>query len=230
MNYLQLVNRARQECGVSGTDLTTLQTGLTLEGKRFATWIADAWNDLQTEKPDWQWMRKPFTFSTTASTVHYARADIVPDCADWKIDSFRAYTDSVGHDDEQILPPMSWEVWRNVYEFGTMRDMTGRPVAFAVEPDKSISLGPTPDTVYDVNGEYWRLPTDLSADADDPAATGNDFPERFHMLLVYDAMIRYAEYEAAAEVLQRGNSGYRRMRNRLMSAYLPIVGWGPPLA
>lgn len=229
-SYLALVNLARRECGVSGVDLATLQTGLTAEGRRFATWVADAWVDLQIEKADWEWMRKSFSFGLVPGVSTYDRATYLPDCSDWKHDSFRAYTTAFGATDEQILPYMSWMTYRNVYQFGAMRTTTGRPVAAAIQPNKSLSVGPIPDVAYTVNGEYWRLPTKLVADTDDPAATGNDFPERFHMLLVYDVMQRYAEYESAPEVEQRAVRGYKKLRNRLGTAYLPTPGWGPSLA
>lgn len=230
MRLLDIVNRARRECGVSGAALPTLQNGLTAEGQRFVDWAADAWNDLQVERPDWEWMRKPFTFNTTQGVAHYARANVVPDCATWKVDSLRCYPASMGPPAEQILPVMGWDTWRDIYQFGAMRVTTGIPAAAAVEPDKSMSLGPVPDAVYTVLGEYWREPTALSADFDDPAAAGNDFPMRFHMLLVYDVMERYAEYESAGEVLQRAVAGKKRLRNRLLAQYLRTVTWGPPLA
>jgi hypothetical protein len=175
-------------------------------------------------------MRKSFSFNTIAGQQRYARADIVPDCAEWKLDSFRAYPQTAGVGGEQILPPMGWDTFRDIYQFGTMRTTTGNPAVVSVEPDKSLSIGPVPDAVYTIDGEYWRTPTTLSADADDPAAPGNDFPERFHMLLVYDVMERYALYESAQEVLQRATAGKKRLRNRLSWSYLRPVGFGAPLA
>ena len=66
MTFLQLINRARQECGVTGPDLTTV-TGLTGESLRFYNWINSAWVDIQTAHEDWQFMRLPFQFNTVAS-------------------------------------------------------------------------------------------------------------------------------------------------------------------
>jgi len=47
VNYLQLINRLRVECGVSGasTPLITV-TGLTGESYRMASWINSAWVDV----------------------------------------------------------------------------------------------------------------------------------------------------------------------------------------
>lgn len=231
MMFLELVNRARRECGVSGVALSTLQHGLTAEGQRFVDWTTDAWNDLQIEKPDWQWMRKTFTFQTVPSQANYTPAQAgAADAASWKIDSFRAFATVAGYGDEQIVPPMSWDVWRNVYQFGANRTATGRPVAIAVGPDKSLNVGPLPDDAYTVIGEYYRKPTTLVNDTDSPSDAGNDLPDRYHMLLVYEVMERYALYESAPEVRARAETGRKRPRNALMAQYLPQIGFGPPLA
>lgn len=49
MNYLELVNRARVECGVSGNALTAV-TGQSGENARFTGWINSAYVDIQTAK------------------------------------------------------------------------------------------------------------------------------------------------------------------------------------
>ena len=63
MNFLALVNRARSECGVSGVALASL-SGLATEDARIKNWVAEAWHDIQLHKPDWNWMRKPVSFTT----------------------------------------------------------------------------------------------------------------------------------------------------------------------
>ena len=72
MNYLQLVNRARVECGVSGASnaLTTVQNA-TGESARMANWINSAWVDIQTAKEDWQWLRTSIEFNTVTQQQFY---------------------------------------------------------------------------------------------------------------------------------------------------------------
>lgn len=232
MNLLQIVNRARRECGVSGQALASVTGTLTMEGQRFLDWATDAWNDLQIEKNDWQWMRKSTTFSALPSQQLYTLAQAsATDLARWKTDSFRCWNTATGQADEMILPAMDWDAWRNVYQFGTNRTTTGRPVVFAVAPlDHSLAVGPLPDTTYTVTGEYYRQPTALALDADDPSTTGNDFPARYHMLLVYMVMDAYAAYESAPEVAARAIKGRTRMKAMIMRDYLPMVTFGTSLA
>ena|SRR5437868_1562988 len=232
MNFLALVNRTRSECGVSAAALASL-TSLSSEDTRVKNWVAEAWHDLQLHKPDWEWMRKSFTFTTTASQQAYTATQAsASDMADWKRDTFRCYVTANGVSDEAILPFMDYTTFRDVYLFGTNRTQTGRPVAFTINPgNKNLLLGVIPDaTGYTVDGDYFRNVTDLTADIDDPASTANGLDVRWHMLIVYMAMEMYAAYEAAPEVAARAIAGKKRLMQRLEFDQLPMPTMGPPLA
>ena len=131
MNYLQLVNRTRVECGVSGasTPLVTAQA-LTGESARIANWVNSAWVDIQTSREDWQWLRQPLQFNTVTQQSGYtaAEAGVGDTFGSWKLDSFRC--SSVGQDyaDEQLLNYMEWTTFRNLYQYGNMRTTYARPV------------------------------------------------------------------------------------------------------
>lgn len=229
MTFLELVNRARLECGVSGAQLTSVATdsALTQEGLRFKRWVNEAWREIQTQHPDWNWMRKQVSFDTVAGQNYYTPAQCnVTDLGDWKRNSFRAFTKAMGYGDEQLLPFMDYETFRNVYLYGNMRSTQTRPVSFTINPsDKSLILGATPPDVYTVVGEYFKKPTDLSADSDTP-----ELPDRYQMLIVYKAMIFYAYYESAPEVLERAQRGEKKMLSLLEIDQIPVLTSGPPLA
>jgi len=230
MNYLALVNRARRECGVASSPLATL-SGLSTEDSRVATWVAEAWRDLQLHRSDWQWMRKEFAFNTVAADATYTPTEAgATDMADWKRDSFRAYLTATGYADEQVLPFMEWDTFRAMFGFGAQRTQQARPVVFTIKPDRSLQLGPLPDAIYTINGEYYRTLTELTLTTDDPSAVGNDLPERWHMLIVWMACRSYASYEAASEVLQRAEVETRRLLQRLEFEQLPTLTSGAPLA
>lgn len=229
MNFLALVNRARRECGVSGPALASIATdsALSAEGLRFKQWINEAWREIQTEHGEWNYSLKQVSFNTTAGTYNYTLTALgITDLGNWKRDTFRAYSTAQGYSNEQIMPFMEYETYRNVYRYGNMRDTRARPVAFSISPaDKSLLIGPVPDDVYTVVGEYYGMPTDLTVDADEPT-----IPDRYHMLIVYKAMISYAGYEAAPEVMQRGIMGEKKLGALLRIDQLPILHAGAPLA
>jgi hypothetical protein len=230
VDYLQLVNRARVECGVSGarTPLVTVQ-GLTGESARLANWVNSAWGDIQTSREDWQWMRAPVEFNTVTQQQTYspAQAGIGTTFANWKRDSFRCSSVGQNYSDEQLLNYMDYTTFRNLYQYGNMRTTYARPVVVSIVPgvDKSLGFGSIPDQPYVITGEYYTRPVDLVDDIDVPA-----IPERFHLLIVYRAMMFYGGYEAAPEVFQRGEVEFKRLMNRLDIDQIPTPVSGPPLA
>lgn len=227
MNFLELINRTRVECGVSGPALTTAQN-LSGEAARMRNWVSAAWIDIQASKEDWQWMRTPVQFNTVAQQWSYTPTDagIGSTFGNWKRDSFRCSSVGQNYADEQLLNYMEWSTFRNLYQYGNMRTTYARPVVVSIVPgDKSLALGSVPNQAYVITGEYYRKPVELSADADTPA-----LPDRFHLAIVYRAMMSYAGYEAAPEVYQRGELEFRRLMNRINIDQLPNIVSGPPLA
>lgn len=228
MNFLELCNRARQECGVSGADLATLQYGLSNEGRRFSNWINQAWNDLQIARPDWMWMRKETIFPTILGQGDYSLTEAgADDLAEWKTDSFRSYPTAVGTPGEQHMEWIEYTRYRDMYQFSTMRTSPGFPLWLTTNPDHSLAVWPLPNDAYTIRGEYHRAPSVLSADTDSPLSGG--LPDRFHMLLVYMAMQSYAYFAAATEVEIRGSMQRRRMLSKLEAWGLPTMEFASPL-
>lgn len=92
MNFLQLVNRYKLECGVTGADLVTTASQIG-EYARLVTWINQAWLDIQNVRSDWGWMRKTATFQTASHKPTYSLSDIgITDFGFWMRDTFRNYS------------------------------------------------------------------------------------------------------------------------------------------
>ena len=225
MNLLQLVNQTRVECGVSGPTLASAQN-LTGESARILAWVQQAWIDVQTSKEDWLFLREPFEFNTVAQQWEYTPANAgLTNFGNWKRDSFRASSVNNLYRDEQLMNYMDWTTYRNLYRYANMRNTLARPVVVSITPNKDLAFGSTPDQIYTINGEYYTQPVSLSADTDIPG-----IPARFHMIIVYRAMMYYAGYESAPEVLSRGDFEYRRLYSRMEIDQLPTIVSGPPLA
>jgi len=225
MNLLQLVNQARVECGVSGPTLSTAQN-LSGESLRIAAWVKQAWIDIQTSKEDWLFMRESFSFNTTAQVWEYSATDAgLTDFGNWKRDSFRCSTVGFDHKDEQLMNFMEWTTYRNLYQYANMRQTYARPVVVSIMPNKDLAFGAIPNLAYVIDGEYYTQPVDLVDDTDVPL-----IPARYHMMIVYRAMMYYGGYESAPEVLSRGDFEFRRQYSRMEIDQLPTIVSGPPLA
>jgi hypothetical protein len=108
-----------------------------------------------------------------------------------------------------------------------MRTTYARPVVVSIDPDKKLGFGSIPNQSYVVTGEYYYAPVEFTAATDVPPDV---FPNRYHMMIVYRAMMFYGGYESAPEVYQRGETEFKRLMNLVDIDQLPTLISGPPLA
>lgn len=223
MNFLALCQRLRSEAGISGTGPTAV-TGQTGMLERVVEWITAAYQDIQNKHATWRFLRDDFSFSTIASTQEYTPTAVsITDHAQWIEEDIRVY-ENVG--DEYLLHDPTWDDFRLAYLYGSNRSLTGKPIAQAVRPkNNGLNLWPIPDAVYTVVGEYYKIPDVMSADADLPL-----FPARFHMIIVWRALMLYAAWAAADEKYAHGKTEYDALYLDLEQDQLEQVIYGEPLA
>lgn len=236
MNLLSLTQRLAQECGVSGTITTT--AGVVGEQLRLVTWALQAFTEIQTRHDDWEWMRSSnalgqgasfatvagqaaYPLGTGAGTIGIAASDF----GKWDRETFRNYTTLAGTSDEIYLDDIPYDAWRDVYFLGANRTVQTRPIAIAVGPNNSLCCGPPSNGLYTITADYFIAPTTMASDT----ATPTGLPNQFHMAIVYLAMTYYAGYEAAPEVMQRGQFGYDKLMAQLEALRLPIIGFAGAL-
>lgn len=232
MNFLQLAQRLSVECGASGNGPTSTvgQTGM---NAKLVNWIQSAWLEIQGVHDNWGWMREPFAFNTVANVGDYNPLEVtnintgapITDLRYWWKDTFRCQRVSIGVQDEMWLVEWEYQVLRNTYRFNLQ--VAGRPVVFGIKPNgKEVMLGQVPDDIYKISGEYQTVPAELVGDTAVPGIPNT----ALHMLIVYKAMTFYGMFEAAPEVVQRGNTEYSRLLNQLEREQLPEIYLGNPLA
>lgn len=225
MNFLGLVNRSREKCGISGDPLTTAQS-LTGESLRVYNWTNEAWLELQSARPDWDWMRNDFSFPTVAGQATYTPTQCgITDWGNWAEDNFRNYVTSVGATSEILMEVWAYEAWRDTYFFGANRSVSARPIIAAISHDRQLCLGPIGLDGYTVTGSYYRVASEMANDVDIPA-----LPVQFHIGIVYGVMMKYGEFESAPEVYTAGENGWKKLMGRLYQTQLPPIGWGASLA
>ncbi len=234
--FLQLCVKTRRECDLAGTGPTTVlsQTG---KLEKIVNWVADAYTEIQGRYPNWRWMRKPFTVNTVASTDTYAytactdteAGTVISRFKRWWADDecrrFTIYLSSGGVSGQRWLIWMPYDIFKVLYKFGQQQSQTGAPIHVSVDDNNRIVLGPNPDAVYVVGGDFQRSAQVLAADATVP-----EMPADYHMLAVYVAMRKYGASEAAVEVFSRGQLEGGRMLRQLELDQLPQMCLGGPLA
>jgi len=195
VNFLQLCQKVRRQGAVSGTGPASVlnQTG---DYARIVEWVNDAWRFVQNERR-WNWMWDTTTLATVADQQTYSAAS---DC-DFLRSNAKCYKDSDGSRSEYWLTYMPYAEFHRNYLKGSYD--ASAPKVITRSPDGNLLLHPTPDDVYTVTYQYYRLPSDLSGNTDEPA-----MPERYHDLIVYKALQYLGEYEAAPGILQLNTSKY----------------------
>lgn len=194
-------------------------------------WIKNAWIELQQEKDDWKWMRRSFTVQTVASDGEYAYTDctdtttsaVIARFAMWHKRWFQCYLTASGVGAEYRLDWMDWDAFKARYRFGTQTN--GQPRHVSVDPSMKFCLGPKPDAIYTVTGDFQLGPQIMTVDADEP-----EMPSRFHMLIVYEALLKYGFFGVAPEAISRAQSESSRLRFALERDQLPTIRAGRSLA
>ena len=207
MNYLQLCQSLRRECGIQGTGPTSVtgQIGLL---EKLVGWIADANDEICGFHHDWNFLWSQFEEPTIANTSTVTRPS---DIGLWDTDSFCL---DYNTDDYRKLKEMSYRQWRKFFRNGTRTP--DKPSFFAVRPDKNIVLEPIPDDVYTLTADYWKIAPRLTNNPDEPL-----IPENLQRIIVVRAKIYYAEHDNAPEVMQGAMQEFQVLINSLRGSELP---------
>lgn len=196
MNYLALCQRYTFEVGDSG-DTGTLPTAVTTQtGKmlRAVTNVNQAYTDLQNKQQNWEWRNAESTgnesISAGVKTVTLVGAssdfdELRPYFTDLGQPYVQIYLSSVGTTDQQNLYLLPWQEFTGYYDSERFTS-TGRPKYASIAPDRTLKLWPTTDAVYKLKYRYRKTIQALAANTDTPA-----LPTKYHMLIVYMAMVYY---------------------------------------
>ncbi len=174
-------------------------------------WAIEAWNDIQRDRDGkWNWLRGNFHVDTVASTASYAFGAVKDTDDDAAITRFRAwdldkreppliYLSADGKVAERELFIDDWAHFRYLYLRGT--HTAGYPGSVVTDVANKLYIGPKPDAVYRVTGNYWKSNQTLAADADIP-----EMPADYHFMIVYRAIVKYAYNTVSHEILARAQA------------------------
>lgn len=231
MNLLEICNRIKRKCRITGAAMTSVSTTQAEEFARVVDWANEAWMLLQRKRPDWKWMRNSMYFTTTAGQATYTLAQITAidatftNFGNWARDTFRCYTTSVGTNDEVEITWLPYDQWRDVYQIGANRATETRPTQFTITPALGIGLGCTPAAGYTISGDYYKVATEMAATDDTPS-----LPSQFHMAIVYRAMMLYGVSESAPEIYDEGAANFKAIMQEIEAQQLTEIGIAGALA
>ncbi len=194
--FLELCQGVARESGTfSGLQPTSVanQSGRSL---KVVNWTNEAWEIIQNLEASWKWLRTEFDLSNTVTIADTARytpaAWNITDLAEWITEEREVtmYLSSTGVSDEGNLTYIDWVDFRFLYTRGTQN--TDRPFHWSVSPANEFCLGPTPDAVFVVNGEYRQTGQVMEENDDVPS-----LPARFHDIIIWQGVIILGEHDEA---------------------------------
>jgi|ERR1700741_421953 len=124
----------------------------------------------------------------------------------------------IGLASEIFMSYRDYDIWRDIYQYGSLRQTQTRPYEMTITPDKSIGLGPFPISGYTVVGDYFTVPSYMTANTDIPA-----MPTQFHMAIVYKALVSYGRYEEDSFIIQLAERELKSFMRKLSSTRLAEV-------
>lgn len=212
MDFLALAQRLHRET-MRSTAAPTAVVGASDRALRLFNALADAWLEVQSER-DWKWMRGTTDEALVIDQQTYTGVQLgvaarfgrwrEEDDTYWPI----VYVDGTPN---AQWPLHQWGLddFRQNWIYRTQGSST--PIAFAIDESDQLLLGPAPSVAYKIRADYWKEPSTLAADADEP-----DMPERFHILLVWRALMDVARADAAPELLSKAEINYGNLHDKLL--------------
>jgi hypothetical protein len=152
----------------------------------------------------------------TAGTTYYVLSALTANT--FTVAATAGGTAIIGLNSEIYMDYADYAIWRDRYEYGSLRQTQTRPIEVTIAPDKSIGLGPFPIAGYTVLGDYYTVPSYMAANADVPA-----MPAQFHMAIVYKALISYGNYEEDGFVIARAERELKKFMRKLSADRLTEV-------
>lgn len=202
--FLDLCTGLMQEAGIAG-DLVSVQNQ-TGEKKRVVGWIQRACSVVEGKYVDWNFLHEFYQFNTVAGVSDYPPPE---NHNFWDDKTFNDITSA----NSKIR--LDFILYTRQKEDVTT-SLSGTIYKFSVLPSQAIRLYDTPDSVRTVSAEYFRAPTELVQNTDTPA-----IPKQYRDIIVYKALMYYAKFENADELLLQATTDYNDRLLQLEARELP---------
>lgn len=184
MNYLELCQAVVDEVGVSGSITSVVnQRG---DFGRIVRFVRNACQQIEGKWINWRFLHGTYNFDTVANQNVYPAPENLR-VRQWDLN--RAFLDRLKIDTYYADDSIRYE------RDPLAEDYVSRPIKLIVERNNDVRTIGTPDAVYPVQIEYYRMATILEGNTDEPA-----IPVQFRQIIVQDAIRRYANYDEAPEL------------------------------
>lgn len=201
MNFRDLCQDVVKELGISGGIGPSTVSAQTGEFANVVRWVADSSLWIDNLWRDWKYLWSEYETTLTGQSISIDAREI---------DRSSVWINAGTSAARQL----TWQEWRLLRETRNRVTLTGVPVYFSVDPSGTLFLD-RPVQSLPIRFEYWKKPTRLVADTDEP-----DLPEEYHRIIICRASIMYGNREAAAEIISGMEAEYIDLLEKLQSDQL----------
>jgi hypothetical protein len=250
LNFLALCKRMASESGTLDPATLVSVTDQTKRAGKVIGWVGDAYREIQQLQPrGWPWQMDRFTGGLTVAgqaaytgvvltgSARFRRFICDVERKDAGYYPFSAYLQADGVATEYPLLEClgGWGTFIARYMRGT--PLSGKPLEYAINPQTgNLHLGPTPDDIYMINGEFVKTNQILRVAGDVPEMPGHDADADFqhgdgHMIIVWKGLMRLTEFDEGTFSLAAATTEFNRCLASLTGseALPPITVQGSPI-
>lgn len=212
MNFLEIAKRVRQECGISGDGPSNVAGQVGMYAKIVA-WVQSAHEEVQQLHATWDFDWGTHTQALTAGVESYDPA------SDWGVgikkfddDGLYVYRTDDGPIAKTWVPLIDWQTFRKLRR----PLITGIPQYASIAPNNKLFFFPPPIDGVTAVMEFYRTPQVLVNNNDTPR-----MPERFHMAIVWRAVMFWCAHDENPALWQAAQQNYRELVNKMTITELP---------
>jgi len=210
MNFLQMCQRVRSECGVSGDGPSNVagQTGMYA---KIVNWVLASHEEIQLKHTNWKFDWATTTQTLTAGVEFYNPADWSLSVRNWDWNSLYVYRTVDNPSSRTWLDRIDYDLYRQVRTPAA----PGRPVYATWMPDKRLGLYPIAEAGLTFGGDYYRTPQVMSGNTDEPR-----MPDEYHMAIVWRAVAMWSASEENPALLQTATQNFRSLMTKMEATEL----------
>jgi hypothetical protein len=223
MTFLEIVQRARQECSIAGTGpLTVVNQAYQL--KKLVDWTVTAWIEIQQMRRDWSFRWAETTQALiSGGRVYDPSVDWSLDVAAWDTYSFKIYKTADGVASQSKLYWLTYPEFRDRCETGTIS--TGMPSYVTISPDGKVRFNALLPEACTLTAAYTKSVQTLAVDSDVPYMNA-----QWHMAIVWKVVQAYAAERGDSGLWQVADVNFSRYATEMGINELPEITWGKTLA
>lgn len=218
MNFLELCQRTRLECGLarSSTSLPATVTGQVGQLGQIVEWVRQAWSEIQgSQRWSFLWEEAIITIDNAQSTTAGAETT-----------TWMRYDTTSAHIGDANLAYMAWDRFRVLYRT-VPEGVSGQlPTVWTVDPSNQVRVNLVVADNTEITIERWKNPTVPAADAD---ALPTRMRTDHHMIVVWKAVMTYSGDRDGASMYAAAFNEYSRIHQEMLREYLPSPESDAPL-